>query len=470
MYPHDDFLYLNAMQRDYDIIIVGSGAAGLAAAVAAADLGATVLVVESQKVVGGSSRLSGGHFYAAGTSLQHDAGIQDDADAMFEHYMTLNQWLVDPAIVRKFCDLSGPTFEWLKGHDVSFGPNALYPSGVSSTPRGHIPEGGGDAVVQALDGHRSHKGVELVLDARVTRLLTEDGRVCGVEVNHSDQATAGAVVLACGGFGANPEMIKTYYPDAAATGDWNWYIGAEGAQGDGIHLGKSVDAQIQGHNRGLLLVTPGFSRDLEVLLPNWLILVNEAGHRFTNEAAPYSVLGGLIQHQGGRAWAVFDETARSEAKPNPSSQAYWVDEILEQKAADGTIAKAESIEALAESLHIEPKGLIGTIERYNADTQTGDDTAFFKPGKRAAIETAPFYGVEVRPAILCWTGTGVTINAQTQVLDQAGRPITGLYAAGETVGNLHGDRYIGGGGSFGPCIVFGKLAGEEAQRYVAGLN
>ena len=321
-----------------------------------------------------------------------------------------------------------------------------------------------------LDGHRSHKGVELVLDARVTGLITdEDGRVTGIEIGE-DRATCGAVILATGGFGANPEMIEKYYPQAAATGDWRWYIGTEGAQGDGITLGESVGAVVDGHDRGLLLVTPGFSRDLEVLLPPWLILVNQQGRRFTNESAPYTVLGGLIQHEGGSAFAVFDETARSSAKPSPISQAYWVEEVLQQKADEGRIFRADTLQALAEEMNVNGQGLIGTVERYNADVAAGADTAFFKQGKLTPIADPPFYGVEVRPAIVCWTGTGIRINADTSVLNESEREIPGLFAAGETIGNLHGDRYIGGGGSFGPCIVFGKLAGENAARYALSLN
>ncbi|MEM1435643.1 MAG: FAD-dependent oxidoreductase [Pseudomonadota bacterium] len=459
------------MARDYDVIVIGSGAAGLSAAVAAADAGASVLVVEADTQVGGSSRLSGGHFYAAGTSVQAEAGVPDDsADAMFEHYMTLNQWLVDPAVVRRYCDLSAPTFEWLKGLGVNFPKAGVYRSGVGSTPRGHQPDGGGQEVINVLDGHRSHKGVDLVLDSRVSGLVAdEDGRVTGIRIGE-DTASGGAVVLATGGFGANPELIDKYYPQAAASGDWRWYIGSEKAQGDGIALGESVGGVVDGEDRGLLLVTPGFSRDLEVLLPGWLILVNQAGRRFCNESAPYTVLGGLIQKAGGSAWAVFDETARAGARPGPMSQAYWVDEVLARKADEGRIARADDLASLADQIGVSAEGLEGTVERYNGDVAAGSDTAFFKAQGLKAIVDPPFYGVEVRPAIVCWTGTGLRIDADTQVLNGRERPIPGLFAAGETVGNLHGDRYIGGGGSYGPCIVFGKLAGEQAARFARALN
>ncbi len=459
-----------SVMRDYDVIVVGAGAAGLAAALAAAKAGASVLVADAGERVGGSSRLSGGHFYAAGTTAQREAGIADDADAMFEHYMTLNQWMVDPAVVRRYCDLSAPTFEWIRELGVEFPAAGVYVSGVGSVPRGHQPEGAGEAVVQVLEGHCQKHGVEVLLDARVDRLLEGSaGTVSGIAIG-PDKATSGAVILATGGFGANQEMLERFYPQAVNAGDWRWYIGTESAQGDGIALGESVGAVIDGHGRGLLLTTPGFSRDLEVLLPGWLILVNRQGHRFVDEAAPYSVLGGVIERQGGAAFAVFDEAARAGAKPSPMSQAYWVDDVLARKADEGRIHRAMTLEALAQSMAVDVEGLSGTVQRYNADVQRGSDGAYFKTQGLAPIAEAPFYGVEVRPAIVCWTGAGVRIDAQTRVLNKREAPISGLYAAGETVGNLHGDRYIGGGGSFGPCLVFGKLAGEQAAAYVLGAN
>ena len=453
--------------NDYNVIVIGSGAAGLAAAIAAADNGASVLVMEADTQVGGSSRLSGGHFYAAGTSLQESAGVDDSADAMFEHYMTLNQWMVEPSVVRRYCDESAPTFEWVRELGVTFPQAGLYASGIGPVPRGHQPEGAGEEVIRVLDYQRSIRGIDLVLDSRVDRLLTDDdGAVCGIAAA-GDSATCGAVVIATGGFGANPELLAQHYPDAAAAGDWSWYIGSEGAQGDGLSLGQNVGAALDGHNRGLLLVTPGFSHDLEVLLPGWLILVNKDGRRFANETAPYTMLGGLIQRQGGSVFAIFDEDARMDAAPNAISRAYWVDEILKQKAEAGRISRAETIDDLCSQTGVNPARLKGTLARYNSDCELGKDSTFMKPagaGMRP-IKTPPYYAVEVRPAIICWTGAGLRINADTNVLSTHERPIDGLFAAGETVGSLHGDRYIGGGGSFGPCIVFGKLAGENAAAH-----
>lgn len=459
------------MSRDYDVIVIGAGAAGLSAALGAAAAGASVLVMEADRQVGGSSRLSGGHFYAAGTSVQREAGVDDSAEAMFEHYMTLNQWLVEPSVVKRYCDLSAPTFEWLRELGVEFNPEGVYRSGVSSVPRGHRPEGGGARVVEVLYGHLGNHNVDFVFNTRASRLLTDDsGRVCGVQAG-DDVATCAAVIMSTGGFGANKELLGRYYPQAAKAGNWSWYIGTPLAQGDGLDMGQALGADVAGFDRGLLLVTPGFSQDLEVLLPGWLVMVNPTGRRFADETAPYTVLGGLIQKEGGHAFAIFDEAARAAAKPSPMSQAYWVNEVLEKKAQEGRIAMADTLEQLALKIGAEPAVLAGTIARYNADCEKGYDSVFFKDpasGIRPLV-TPPFYAAEIRPAIICWTGTGLRIDSDTRVLRRDESPIPGLYAAGETVGSLHGDRYIGGGGSFGPCIVFGKLAGEMAAGYVAGL-
>ena len=455
---------------DYDVVVVGAGAAGLSAAISAADEGARVLLVEADTRVGGSSRLSGGHFYAAGTPLQAAAGVEDSADAMFEHYMTLNQWLVRPEVVRRYCDESADAFVWLRELGVEFAVDGLYRSGVGSTPRGHQPAGAGERVIEVLDAQASRRDIDLVLDSRVDELLLDkNGGVCGVVTNGA-QASCGAVVLATGGFGANDELLARHYPQALKAGPWSWYIGSPHARGDGLRLGEAAGAALDGHNRGLLLVSPGFSRDLEVLLPGWVILVNQRGQRFTDETAPYTVLSGLIDAQDGPVFAVFDEAARRSAKPGPGNQAYWVNEVLEKQAASGFVARADTLEALAERVAVHAGALAGTVARYNADVAEGVDRAFFKRAGSAMtpLVEPPFYAAELRNAIICWTGTGLRINADCEVLDTNERRLPGLYAAGETVGSLHGDRYVGGGGSFGPCIVFGRIAGANAALLSQG--
>lgn len=456
-------------ERDYDVVVIGSGAAGLAAAIRAADGGARVIVLEADTRVGGSSRLSGGHFYAAGTSVQREAKIEDSADAMFDHYMTLNQFLVEPAIVRRYCDLSAPTLEWLKGLGVVYPADQLYASGVGRVPRGHVPQGEGLAVIQTLDRERAARGIDVALDTRADRLLHDPAvGVDGVEAG-GEAVRCGAVIVATGGFGANPERLAKHYPDALEAGDWTWYIGSPLVRGDGLALGEEVGAALDGHNRGLLLLTPGFSRDLEIVIPGWVVLVDRGGRRFTDETAHYTMLAGLVKHHGGVAFAIFDEETRRAAEPTPWNRAYWVNDVLQAKAEEGRIQRAESIDALARAAGIDAQALAGTIDRYNADVARGTDTAFFKRAEgMRPIVTPPFYAVEVRPGILCWTGAGLRIDADTRVLGHDERPIPGLYAAGETVGSLHGDRYIGGGGSFGPCLVFGALAGEHAARFAAG--
>ena len=459
------------MMRDFDVAVIGAGAAGLAAAAAAAaDAGASVIVAEAGGEVGGSSRLSGGHFFAAGTSVQRAAGIEDSSDAMFEHIMVLNQWMLEPAVVRRYCDASAATLEWMLDLGVEFDPEHVHVSGVGSVPRGHVPQGEGLAVVGALHRECSRLGVDLALATPVSGLLTaDDGSVTGLRAGEQ-VLRAGAVVVATGGFGANPELIREHYPDAAAAGDWCWYIGSPEARGDGIALGRAVGAAIDGHNRGLLLLTPGFSRDLEIFLPGWIVLVDRAGRRFADETAPYSMMAGLVKRHGGAAFAIFDEPARAAAAPNPLSRAYWVADVLAAKADAGRIVRAGSVDELARRAGIDAAALAGTVERYNADCARGSDSAFFKSpasGMRP-VATPPFYAVEVRPAIIAWTGAGLRIDAEARVIGCDERPIAGLFAAGETVGSLHGERYIGGGGSFGPCLVFGRIAGRNAAALALG--
>jgi fumarate reductase flavoprotein subunit len=461
--------------EDYDVIIVGGGGAGMAAAIEAHDAGARVALVEADTRLGGSTALSGGVYYAAGSRVQLARGISDDGpDDLFEYYLTLNQYRVEPALVRVLCDEAAAGLHWLMDLGVDFPAEGLYCSGVERVPRGHGAEGAGAAIAAALERAVQARSIDVALDSRVEALLADSpsAAVAGIRVR-GDNVRASSVVLATGGFGANPQLLERLYPDAAGQGDWAWYIGSRHCQGDGLRLGEAVGADVVGHNRGLLLTTPNFRRVLEVFVPGWLVYVNREGRRFVDETAEYAVMSGVIQAQtGGSCFAVFDETARREAAPHPRyADAFaagalpmnWVADELAAQVQTGRVIRADSLAALAERCGIRATALEATVERYNADVAAGQDRAFFKAGEEMkAIATPPFYAVEIRPAIICLTSAGLRIDPDCRVLDSGDRPVPGLFAAGETTGGVLGERYVGGGNSITNAIVFGRRAGRRA--------
>ena len=468
---------------DYDVIVIGGGGAGLSAAIRAAEAGAKVLVVEAGDKMGGSTALSGGVYYAAGTSVQQARGIRDDTpDAMFEYYLTLNQYRVEPALARVLCDHAAPGLEWLISLGVQFDPADLYASGVESVPRGHKAKENGAEIAARLEGAASHHDkVDFALKTRVQHLLVDEtGRVIGEHAGDVD-VTAGAVVIASGGFAQNPEKLHRYYPEAAVHGDWTWGISAPDCVGDGLDMGLAVGADVIGYNRGLLLTTPGFYKDLEVFVPGWIVYVNRDGRRFINETTEYAVMSGVVKEQvGGTCFAIFDDATRATAKPNQAYAAAmeagiitlnWITDVLDQQIESGKILKAHTLEELAVLAGIRGDALATTVATYNRDCEAGTDSQFFKdPSVMQAVKKPPYYAAEIRCAIVCLTSTGLRIDSQAHVLTTADQPIPGLYAAGETSGGVLGERYIGGGNSIANAVVFGQIAGANAAADALGQN
>lgn len=460
------------MQNDYDVIIIGGGGAGLAAAHQALEHGARVLIVDAGDRLGGSTNLSGGHVYAAGTSVQRAAGILDDTpEDAFRYYMTLNQYKLEPAPVRRYCEEAPRVVEWLLGLGVEFPVSGLHAGGVDPTPREHTPVGNGAAIVAAIEGALGGRA-DVALRTRVRQLLVEDGRVVGIKADEVD-IRAAAVIISTGGFGANPELLARYYPDAAVHGDWTWYIGGEHSQGDHLGLGAAAGADITGFNRGLLLATPGFRKELEVGGPSWLVYVNREGRRFASETLPYNVMAGVLKEQtGGECFAIFDDEARATALPDPAILAAvragtrttsWTTEALDEFIRDRKIIRADSVEDLARKAGIRYPALRTTLDTYNADCEAGVDTRFGKrPSVWKPVAKPPFYAARIKPAVVCFTSTGLRIDEQARVRDLADRPIPGLFAAGEAAGGVLGDRIFGGGSSMAHVLSFGRIAGKNA--------
>lgn len=459
---------------DVDVVVVGSGAAGLCAALAAREAGAArVLVAEAEGVIGGSSRLSGGLIMGAGTRYQRALGIHDDADALFHDYLTVNRWNVDAGVVRRLADLAGPTVEWLGDLGVDFADQLVF-GGDERVPRVHVPVGRGAGIIEVLTRHVREAGIDVALGQRVDRLLVHDGAVVGVAVG-DDEIRASAVIIASGGFANAPDLMQRHFPSAAATGN-AWYIGAEGSRGDALALAEQVDAQLIGHDRGLRLLHTGFAKIYEAYLPGWLVLVNQAGHRFCDETAPYGMMDFLVREQGDRVFALLDH-AVLEASASGSARykqlipgaknrsPHWNLDVIEQMVADGKVVRGDSIESVAEGLGLSARAVAGAVRRYNQHVADGHDGDFAKDAKfLEPISTAPFYGVEMRPSTVCFTAYGLRIDHQARVLDVAGQAIPGLYAAGECTGGVVGAQYVGSGNSYANCTVFGRIAGMAAAE------
>lgn len=465
---------------DVDVLVIGSGAAGLSAALEAR-AGGRVLVAESEGVVGGSSRLSGGLIMGAGTRYQRAIGIDDDAASLYHDYLTLNRWNVDAAVVKRFCELAGPTVEWLGDLGVEYHSRLVF-GGDERVPRVHVPTDHGKGIIEVLHRACRERDVDFALGRRVDRLLVDDsGRVTGAAVG-DDEITAGAVVIASGGFGNDPAKLAEHYPSAAATGN-AWYIGAPGARGDALDFTRAVRAQTVGHDRGLRLLHAGFAKIYEAYLPGWLVLVNADGYRFADETAPYGMMDWLIRQQGDRCWAIFDRatieaassTGRARYKQTiPSSRKHqsphWVVDVVDQMVREGRVVEADSIEEVARRCGLDPQRLAGTIARYNRAVEAGEDDEFAKdPSMLEPVAEGPFYGAEIRPSTVCFTAFGLRITRQAEVLDETSTPVPGLFAAGECTGGVVGSHYVGSGNSYANITVFGRVAGAAAARF-AGVH
>jgi len=462
-------------ERDYDVIIVGSGIAGHCAALEAVEAGARVLMIDAEPRIGGSSRLSTGIIMGAGTRFQHERGIDDSPQRLYRHYVTANHWLIQPSVAHRLCFEAGPTIEWLNDRGVAI--LDIIASGEEDRPRGHVT-GGGHAIIDTLAGHlANHDGVDTALKTRVDRLLQEEGKVVGVGVG-ADRVTARAVVIATGGMAANQELLQRYHPEAIAQANGPLHHqGTPWAQGDAIALAYQVKAQIL-YGRGSRAPDWKFGGGY---LPSYVVVVNQLGRRFYTETSSYSASEIALGAQPNAIGYILFDEATKQAMQRPSDverhmkvilpetgflQEGWTSKAVDGHVDRGHMVRSETLELLAERLGIPEDNLRGTLERYNAHVAGGEDADYFKPrdGLRP-VATPPFYAATMTLSLLALSAAGMRIDHDACVMHETNRAIPGLYAAGECVGGVLGTVYVGSGNSVANCLVFGRVAGRNAAAY-----
>lgn len=437
-------------------MVIGAGGVGLSAAVAAADKGCKVIVLEKQGIIGGNTNYSTGGINAAETSSQEALGIKDSKESFFDDTWNGGHQLGDKALIRSFVDHAAATIEWLKGLSADLSDVGLM--GGSSVKRTHRPNGGsaiGPHLMKVLREASSSKDIEIRTRNKVCSLSEDNGRVSGVHVEGPDgkiyTITAKAVIIATGGFGGNLAMVEKYKPElhgfstlnhGGATGDaFGWVTDL----GGGLVQMEQIQIHPTAESKNNILIT-------EAVRGNGAILVNPEGRRFVNEMETRDVVSAAILAQNGKtAFLVFDRKVRESLAS------------IENYVSQGLLSSGETLGALAEKAGIKnASAFINEISMYNEAQKAGEDKDFGRSANEMPVPLAepPYYAVEVTPAIHHTMG-GVKVDASTHVLRPDGTIIPGLYAAGEVTGGLHGGNRLGGNG-VADIVVNGKIAGETA--------
>ncbi len=458
----------------YDAIIVGAGIAGLSAALELGRGGAEVLVIDMNSVVGGHAVMAGG-FAFVDTPLQRKQGIQDSPEQAYQDWMAYGE-TNDPAWTRRYAENATPmVHDWLTDLGVVF--RVLLPSPENAVRRFHFTRG--KAVHAVLPLYREalrYDNVTFQLHTEVTSLLTEEGRITGVTWRNNrflEDGTAQAkhIILATGGFQGDLDRVREHWTRTKNFPE-RYLVGAgHFARGQGHDLAADVNASFDGMDRqvtflGGLPSPRDPARALNVTNPNSL-WVNAQGQRFVNEqSADKDKLPRVLTQSPASYWMVFDVEGRTTIRIR---DALWLNRATIDAEIFGSasvVKQAATWDELAADMGVDAATLNATVARYNRFIANGVDEDFARftqdtPRKPNALLTPPFYAMQLFPVSRKNTG-GVAINAQTQVIDQAGRVIPGLYAVGEVTGVAGINGREGMSGTFlGPSIMMGRLAAQS---------
>lgn len=446
------------------LLVIGGGLAGFAAALSAAEAGLQVLLLEKTAATGGSSAMSGGCLAFAGTDLQQERGIEDSAELLFRDLVEVGKGECDEALVRAYADNQLATYEWLKQHGVSFQPVIETASG-QSVPRVHNVDPA-DMVRQLQQAALNSGRVEVLHQTRARRLLRDmSGRVMGVTAEQAGRTleihAERGVVLACGGFVHDREMIHRFAPlyDEAV------FIGGEGNEGDGLRMAWALGADVRDmvHIKGTFGKHPMDENNHHACLAVYkgAIAVNQDGRRYVDESLSYKLLGDACMQQ---PYAVTYQILDQDIMRSGDNRVRILD--FERRLEEGLFVEADSLEQLARLLELPEQTFVEEVNAYNAAVTAGTPPDFGREhlvhqfGELRPIIKPPFYAYPSTAAVF-GTYCGVRVDPQMRVQDVFGEPIDGLLAAGEMVGGLHGAAYMTGS-ALGKAAIFGRLAAATA--------
>lgn len=448
-----------AEAQQADIVVIGAGGAGMTAAIQAVQDGATdVIVLEKMPITGGNTTRSTGGLNACATEYQKAEGIEDSVELFVEDTMKGGKELNDKELVTVMAENSAAAVDWVNeiGGDLS----VVGMFGGASVKRIHRPtdtSAVGPMLVKTLNAKMAELNIPVLLETTATQILVDDkGAVSGVVAADKDgnemTIDCTAVILASGGFGANAQMVEEYKPDLAGFGTTNH----AGATGDGIAMAKELGVafvdmdQVQTHPT----VNPETqTMYTEGVRGNGAILVNKEGKRFVNELETRDVVSAAILEQtDGECYMVFDQAVRDSLA------------AIESYIKAGIVTEAETPEELGEAVGIDGAALAETLSIYAGYQESGSDADFGRESMELPLTEPKYYAALCAPAIHHTMG-GVKINTNCEVLKEDGTAVPGLFAAGEITGGVHGANRLGGN-AVTDIVVFGRIAGTNAEKYV----
>ncbi|QYJ85922.1 flavocytochrome c [Shewanella mesophila] len=451
-------------EQNFDVVVIGSGGAGFSAAITAKNAGANVVIIEKMPTVGGNSLITGGQMNVPGNWVQKKMGIEDSIELFVQDTLKGGDYLGDPEMVQLLAEQALPAAEWLRDYiKVDFYPDQLFQFGGHSVKRALIPRNHtGAEWISKFMAKTDELQIPIHTRTTATALIKDQsGRVIGVEAEKNGQKITynakRGVIMATGGFGANVAMRTKYVPELDSRyGTTN----ARGIMGDGIVMAEKLNAKT--HNMESIQTYPICHIDTGVisLIADsrffGAIVVNKQGHRFVEELERRDVISRAILAQTNQqAYVLWG----AEIEEVADVVSVHKDEFAELNRK-GMMFKADSIEELADKFGVDKKALMAQVDRVNQFAKAGDDKEFNHRGGLKTIMKPPFYMLVAKPSVHHTMG-GLMTDTHTRVLDTQGKPIAGLFAAGEVTGMTHGSNRLGGN-AITDITVFGRIAGQEA--------